>query len=600
MPERGSGPDAHRVVESREARGVPKLNGADVELGNFVLGDETPGGSGWEASRALLHEIASVTPVVREPRHDGGGTSAATPAYGGGRLDCGWTARDRADAWVDPQDWGRSHLPANGGCAYIDLDHLELCIPEVLSAYDHVACWHAMLRIAQGALGAANARRPAGRRISVQVNNSDGHGQSYGSHLNFLLSRRAWDELIHRKLHHQACLAAFQVSSIVFAGQGKAGSENGAPRAAYQIAQRADFIETMTGSQTTYRRPLINTRDEPLCGPAVWDLARSPSGEAEPGAPAAAPASERLARLHVIFFDSTLCHVASLLKVGTMQIVLAMIEQGHVDPGLALDDPLAALRRWSRDPNLEATARLVSGGEVTAVELQLRFLEEARRFVDAGGCEGIVPRAAEILALWEDTLLRLRRREWPALARRLDWVLKLSLLGRALETNPELTWGSPAIKHLDHLYSSLDPDEGIYWRLEADGLLDRIVAEEEIARFTREPPADTRAWGRAMLLRRAGPGVVDAVDWDLVAFRLRDPDGRSARWRVDLPDPLRSNRAELAPAFEQAESLEDLLPALGATREEPPPPAPVVAKPWTGWLDQGRRHPGNGGEHETA
>jgi len=265
--------------------------------------------------------------------------------------------------------------------------------------------------------------------------------------------------------------------------------------------------------------------------------------------------------------------------VGTMQIVLAMIEQGRIDPGLALDDPLAALRRWSRDPMLGATARLVSGGEVTAIDLQRRFLEEARRFVEAGGCEGLVPRAAEILASWEDTLLRLRRRDWPALARRLDWVLKLSLLGRALETDREMTWRSPSIKHLDHLYSSLDPEEGLHWRLAADGLLDTVVPEEDIARATREPPPDTRAWGRAMLLRRAGPGVVDAVDWDCVAFRLGDPGRPSVRWRVDLPDPLRSNREELLPAFERAERLGDLLPALGASRETPFQAMPVDPMP---------------------
>jgi hypothetical protein len=166
---------------------------------------------------------------------------------------------------------GTDSPPGHGGCVYIDLDHLELCLPEVLSAYDHVACWHAMLRLGQQTVAAANARRPVERRITVLVNNSDGHGQSYGSHLNFLLTRRAWDELVHRKLHHQAYLAAFQVSSIVLTGQGKVGSENGTPGVDYQIAQRADFIETLTGIQTTYRRPLINTRDEALCGAAAWE-----------------------------------------------------------------------------------------------------------------------------------------------------------------------------------------------------------------------------------------------------------------------------------------------------------------------------------------
>ena len=98
-------------------------------------------------------------------------------------------------AVFNPQDWGRKYLPANGGCAYIDLNHLELCLPEVTSAFDHIACWHAMLRIARRALVAANEKMPEGKQIQALVNNSDGRGNSYGSHLNFLLTRRAWKAL---------------------------------------------------------------------------------------------------------------------------------------------------------------------------------------------------------------------------------------------------------------------------------------------------------------------------------------------------------------------------------------------------------------------
>ena len=110
----------------------------------------------------------------------------------------------------------------------------------------------------------ANAKARHGR-IQVLVNNSDGLGNSYGSHLNFLLSRDAWENIFHRKPHQLAYLASYQASSIVVAGQGKVGAENDAPAAAYQISQRADFFETLTGGQTTFDRPLVNSRDEALC-----------------------------------------------------------------------------------------------------------------------------------------------------------------------------------------------------------------------------------------------------------------------------------------------------------------------------------------------
>ena len=125
----------------------------------------------------------------------------------------------------NPQDWGRKWF-TNGSCIYIDLDHLELCLPEVISAYDHVAAWQAMLRIARAPVR-GQRKAASGKKYQVLVNNSDGQSHSYGSHLDFLVTRRAWEEIFHRKLHPLLFLAAFQASSIVYTGQGKVGSENG-------------------------------------------------------------------------------------------------------------------------------------------------------------------------------------------------------------------------------------------------------------------------------------------------------------------------------------------------------------------------------------
>ncbi|MGH7467136.1 MAG: proteasome accessory factor PafA2 family protein [Longimicrobiales bacterium] len=502
---------------------VPKLCGADVELGNFILGPSTHGDSGAEAARALLSEVARLAGVPLMVRSSG------------------------TESTYDPQDWARCFLPGNGGCAYIDLDHLEICLPEVVSAWDHVAAWHALLRIAHQAQRAANQDRPPERRIQVLVNNSDGRGHSYGSHLNLLVSRSAWDNIVNRKPHYLAFLASFQSSSLILTGQGKVGSENDAPGVNYQISQRADFVETLTGTQTTVFRPLVNTRDEALCG-------RYGHQQTD------------LARLHVIFHDSTLCHVASLLKVGTMQIVLAMIEAGQVDSTLALEDPLSAVWQWSHDPSLRTRAPRVCGGALTAVELQRRFLDAAARFVASGATDGIVPRAQEIVELWEDTLNRLATRDWAVLAGRLDWVLKLSLIERVLRQRPELHWDSPEIKHLDHMYASLDPEDGLFWSLERHGLIERVVSEEEIARFTREPPADTRAWGRAMLQRRAGDNAVK-VDWDVMRVRVPDSLFGSTTWRVDLGDPFAWNRNSFESVASTAHTLQELLRGLGAECE---------------------------------
>jgi len=528
---------------------VPKLCGADVELGNFILGIERAGGSGHEASRAILREIEGV-PGVR-PVH------AASCRC----VDC---LAGRSITRFDERDWGRKFSGANGGCMYIDLDHLEVCVPEVRSAFDWVAAWHAGLRIAREAVHRANERQPAGREVRVLVNNSDGLDHSYGSHLNFLMSRRGWDNLFERKIQHLLWLAAHQVSSIVITGQGKTGSENGRPRVPYQISQRADFFECIAAPQTTFSRPIVNSRDEAHCG---WERRRDGEDADRP--------RDRLARLHVIFYDSNLCQVANLLKVGAMQIVLSMIEAEAVDTSLILDDPLEAVGAWSRDPDLRARARTCDGRELTAVELQLLFLERAHEFVDAGGCDGIVPRAGEIVALWEDTLAKLERRDFDTLAGRLDWVLKRAAIERAFTLRQDLGWDDPAAKQLDLAYADLDPRRGLYWRYEPSAV-ERVVAETEIERLRREPPPDTRAWGRAMLLRVGGDFVEDA-GWDYLKFRTSNGYW-SGIHRLDLSDPLGFTRAALEPVLDRGATLEEILEEL---QREPPR---------KGELEEGERH----------
>jgi proteasome accessory factor A len=392
---------------------------------------------------------------------------------------------------------------------------------------------------------AANEKLPRGQKLQLLANNSDGRGNSYGSHLNFLISRRAWDNIFHRRIHHMLYLASFQASSIVYTGQGKVGSENDAPQVEFQLSQRADFFERLVGSQTTMNRPIVNSRDESLCG-----------------------ATEEMARLHVIFFDNTLCEVATLLKVGVMQIVLAMIEAGRVNVNLILDDPVESLLRWSHDPRLEARAAMTSGKRLTAVELQMLFLEEAKEFVESGACLGVVPRAEEIIALWEDTLLKLAAKDFDSLASRLDWVLKFSLLDQVIHDRPELSWDSPEIKHLDHLYSSLDEEEGLYWAYERSGMVERIVADDRIEHFTASPPEDTRAWTRAMLLRSVERDAIDDVDWDEIRFRVESGRFRSKYRRFEMANPLAMTRADAVSAFETSETPNELLDALEAESEE--------------------------------
>jgi proteasome accessory factor A len=241
---------------------------------------------------------------------------------------------------------------------------------------------------------------------------------------------------------------------------------------------------------------------------------------------------------------------------------------------------------WSHDPTLTKRARLTGGREVTAIELQMLFLEEAKKFVAEGGCRGIVPRAEEIVALWEDTLLKLQAGDLASLAPRLDWVLKLSVLQQVMARRTDLGWDAPQVKHLDHMYASLDETEGLYWAYEKSGFVERVATIESVERFVEHPPEDTRAWTRASLLGSIEPGVVDDVNWDFIRFKYRNADNRLIKRTLDLANPLAFTREQVEGLFHEAESLHELLNALGAPAEDKAP-ARSLQSSWTASANTG-------------
>ena len=314
---------------------MPKLCGADIELGNFVLGaagHSTP--APWRRARCWPRSTA-----CRAAR-----AVSYTPYTGNwSSYSCGRSKREDRDdrdahvsgAW-NPQDWGRKYLPTNGGCVYIDLDHLELCLPETLSAWDHAAAWHAMLRIARRAMDSANARLPEGRSIQVLVNNSDGHGHSYGSHLNFLVTRRSLGQHLRRKPHYLGWLASFQVSSIVYTGPGESGiGERRAGGSLPDLPARG-FLRDAGGHADHLRSPHRQfARGASVRAPALVAATRPRRR--------GCTSSSSITRWRI----SPACS-----RSGVMQLALAMMEGERVSPALVLDDPLTALGVYSRDPTL--------------------------------------------------------------------------------------------------------------------------------------------------------------------------------------------------------------------------------------------------------
>src|SRR5690606_10285321 len=200
-------------------------------------------------------------------------------------------------------------------------------------------------------------------------------------------------------------------------GLGPTGEEAG-----FQLSQRADYIEAEVGLETTLRRPIVNTRDEPH-------------------------ADRRWRRLHLILGDANHLEVATYLKVGTTSLVLAAIETalerpevGEALEALALADPVGAVRTVSRDLTLTARLALRDGRELTALQIQAACREAV---LAALGEEAPDPETADVLARWGSVLDRLGT-DPATCAREVEWVAKHRLI-EAMRTRHHLGWDSPRL-----------------------------------------------------------------------------------------------------------------------------------------------------------
>lgn len=458
--------DLHLKKDTPDPR-VPKIIGFDCELMNVNPARDDGGAS---ASKAILHEV---------------------PGY-------------LANIYNYSHDTGRKFLSGSGASIYRDLDHVELASPECRSAHGFMKCFNGMLGIAREATRAANEGRRKEAKLRAHGNNSDGLGNSWGGHLSLMLSNTAYTWIFSERLQYQLFLASMQVSSIIFSGAGKLGTENGRSPLPFVISQRSCFFEVVSSIETTQHRPLVNTRDERLAG-------------------------NGFRRLHCIFHDTTLTHTSIVMKAGLMQIYLACIEAELVDFGLCFEEPLAALQSFNSDPTLQAKARLLNGQYVTAVEHQM-LLREHIIWRLAEDTEIFIPGLTKLLAMWDQLLTAFREDNQDFLVPRVDWVAKLAIIERAA-TARGLDLNHPSLKALDFAWSDLE--NGIYFDLECSGAVKTLATPEEITRAAEEAPEDTRAYPRSRLIRAFGGRNGVSIDWNKVVVGR----GTGKRAVVNLPDP---------------------------------------------------------------
>jgi proteasome accessory factor A len=375
-------------------------------------------------------------------------------------------------------------------------------------------------------MSAARRILPDGAEILCHKNNSDGKGNSYGCHENYLLSRETpFGRIVGQITPH------FVTRQIVV-GAGKVGCE--APGMShddvpYQISQRADFFEEEIGLETTLKRPIVNTRDEPHAD------------------------AQKYRRLHVIVGDANMSEVATYMNVATTAVVLAMIEDDELGDDWLLGNPVAAIRQVSHDPTLRYTIMLRDGSRATALEIQWGLLERARKYEQSHGlgCVGDDV-ALDVLDRWEAVLTGLES-DPATVAGQVDWVAKQRLVD-GYASRHGLEPGSARLKAIDLQYHDLRVDRCLALRAG----LDTMVSNDEVTAAMTEPPTTTRAYFRGRCLAKY-PDEVVAANWDSLVFDI----GRDPLRRVPMMEPLRGTAEHVGTLIDQSETARELLDRLG-------------------------------------
>lgn len=384
---------------------------------------------------------------------------------------------------------------SNGGRFYVDHAHPEYSSPEVTGPLDAVLWDRAGDAVAREAMRLLDA---AGRTLVLYKNNVDGKGASYGTHENYLVKREVpFHELAYR-------LIPFFVTRPLVVGSGRVGLGQRSQEAGFQISQRADYVENDIGLETTFNRPIVNTRDEPHADSAAWR------------------------RLHVIGGDANLFDVPTYLKFGITSLFLTLIERDQLPlelDTLTLSAPVVDSWAVSHEPFTHVLS--TATGTMRALDIQRLYHDVISRHL-----AGEDPETDRILQLWAEVLDGLAT-DPSSVADKVEWVAKRDLL-EGLRARTGGNWADPRLAAFDVQWADLRPQVGIVPRLDAAGRVMRLVSAQQVAEAAATPPADTRAYLRGYLV---DAGRVRAASWSTLVTE----DG-GVLHRHSLGDPLENTR----------------------------------------------------------
>lgn len=415
----------------------------------------------------------------------------------------------------------------NGARYYVDHAHPELASPECTDALQCTIYDRAAEEILIRSMDKANQLLPDGEELIIHKNNSDGKGNSYGCHENYLVDRSVpFGRIVLQ-------IMPFFITRQIYCGAGKVGSEAAGlthDEVPFQITQRADFFEEEVGLETTLKRPIINTRDEPHAD------------------------SKRYRRLHVIVGDANMSETQTYLKLGTTAIVLAMIDDDMAPSDCAFESPVRALREVSYDIDLAASHRLANGTTATALEVQWVYYAAAERWVERHGFDvvGGEQVGTDLMERWASVLAALEDNP-DSLADSIDWIAKRRLY-EGFRSRHDVEWSDPRMAALDLQYHDLRPEKGLARRI---GLV-RISNDAQVEAAITQPPPTTRAFFRGRCLQKY-PDQIVAANWDSMVFDV----GSDPLRRVPMLEPLRGTAAHVASLLDECDDAGELLRRLG-------------------------------------
>ncbi len=393
--------------------------------------------------------------------------------------------------------WGRSSnvFLTNGSRLYLDVgSHPEYATAECDRIRDVVTHDRAGERIVEGLVVDAQQRLQedgVAGDIYVFKNNTDSAGNSYGCHENYLVRRAGEFATI------ADTLLPFLISRQITCGAGKLVMTS--KGASFAVSQRADHIWEGVSSATTRSRPIINTRDEPHAD------------------------AEHYRRLHVIVGDSNMSETTTMLKVGSCDLVLRMIEAGVVMRDLTLENPIRAIREISHDLTGRSTVRLANGRQLSALDLQREYHAKAAEFVAREGATD--PLHDRVLELWDRTLRAIETDDLALVDTEIDWVIKHRLLDDYASRHG-LALDNPRLAQIDLAYHDIHRGRGLFYLLQRRGRIARVVTDPEVFEAKVRPPQTTRAKLRGDFIRAAQEHRRDfTVDW--VHLKLNDQAQRT-------------------------------------------------------------------------